>query len=280
MRSRSHRSAVAAIVLSCAGAAALAQEDREGLFHWGHAAAFGSGVYALADETEAQVVRLPFAKTLREPGADRVGVRLLLPLTVGVQNLDEEQLEPGRPADEIEQAAFMPGVELELSPLERVTLRVRGQAGWGKELEGVEDRARLFSLGLRSRITWADAAGRPSLISGLQWAGSDPDEAERRALIRLTKAVEFDIPVPRWEFRDETMHLKPHVLGDWFYRPPSALAFGDADSGHVATDWQVGLAAGRETGFEVLGFRLDSIGIAYRSSDHRYGIRIYIGSVF
>jgi hypothetical protein len=250
-------------------------------FHWGYALAFGTGVYRLADGTEARVVRLPLSKQLRDPAASRgPGIRLLLPFAVGVQRFDEDDLPPDRPADRVEQAAFLPGVELELPRSERWTLRVRGQAGWGTELEGEEDAARVLAVGIRSRLLWPGAPGRPALINGLLWAGVDPGLAERSSMLRLTNGLEFDVAVPRWKFRDETMHLKPHVLGDWYYRPSGAIAFGADDSEHLRHEWQVGLAAGRETGFKLLWFELDSIGVAYRFSEVSAGIRFFIGSIF
>lgn len=249
-------------------------------FHWGYAPMFGSGVYRLGDGTEARVVRAPLRKTLREAGEARVGVRLFFPVTVGFQNLDDEALAPGRRDDRVEHASFLPGVEVEFLPGERLTLRTRAQLGWGTELEGMEESARLAAVGVRSRIGWSDAPGRPALINGVLWAGFDREHGERRSMLRLTNALEFDIRVPRWEFRDQPMRLLPHILGDWYYRPPEALAFGDDEFAQLEREWQVGLAAGREQGFELLGLEFDSVGIAYRFSEHSDGIRLYVNSVF
>src|SRR5690606_24994365 len=143
----------------------------------------------------------------------------LLPFSVGIQNLDDEDLPPDRPSDEIEHAAFLPGIELEF-PGERFALRVRGQAGWGTELEGLETPARLYAVGVRSRFGWPDAPGRRALINGLLWAGFVPDAGPRRSLTRVSQGIEFDVSVPRWQFKERTMRLMPHVLADWYYRPP------------------------------------------------------------
>jgi hypothetical protein len=274
------RRAAATVILASSTDAATQPSDVEP-FHFGYAPMFGSGVYRLSDDTETRVVRLSLSKRLRAPSAARgPGIRLLLPLTLGVQRGDDEESPADRPADRIEHAAFLPGVELELPRSERLTLRVRGQVGWGAELEGPEDTARLYAVGIRSRLMWPNAAGRPALINGLLWAGYDPELTPRRSMLRLTSALEFEVPVPRWQFRDETMHLKPHVLVDGYYRPPESLAFGNDEAEHLTTEWQIGLAAGRETGFKLLWFELDSIGIAYRFSERSEGIRFFIGSVF
>jgi hypothetical protein len=273
--------AACACALPCG--VALAQPADVDPFHWGYAAAFGGGTYRLGDGTEAQIVRARFAVRLRETQTDEgrgPGVRLLLPVTIGIQNLDDDDLPPERPADRVEQVGFLPGVELEHEPGERWTVRTHAQLGWGKELQGTEGSARLASVGVRSRLRWDDAPGRPALINGLLWAGFDPDAGERRSMLRLTAAVELDIRVPRWEFRDQSMHLLPHVLADRFYRPPPALAFGDDEAEHLESEWQIGVAAGREQGFSLLGFEFETVGIAYRFSEHSDGIRFYLNSVF
>jgi len=76
------------------------------------------------------------------------------------------------------------------------------------------------------------------------------------------------------------MHLMPHVLADWYYRPPPELAFGDEEFDHVETEWQLGVAARREGGFRILFFGFDAVGIAFRFSEHSSGLRFYLNSIF
>ena len=283
VRTSTLATAALALVLMCPFDPLRAQEpDDFDPFHWGYAPMFGAGDYRQADATETSVVRVSPSILLREPRVregPNFGARLLLPFTLGVQDFDDEDLPPGRPSDELEHAGFLPGVELEF-PGERFTGRVRGQVGWGTELEGREEAARMAAFGLRTRLAWPDAAGSPALINGLLWAGFDRDSGERRSLLRFTQALEFDVAVPRWQFREQTMHLKPHVLADWYYRPPEWLAFGDEGFGHVETEWQIGLLARRELGFRIFRFEFEGVGVAYRFSEHSEGLRFFLNSVF
>lgn len=263
----------------CAVARTVADVDP---FHWGYALMFGTGVYRLSDGTEARIVRISPSVELREP-VERprrdFGVRLRLPFTLGVQNLDDESRAPDRPNDELEHAAFLPGVELEF-PGERWTLRATAWAGWGTELEGEEKSAALAAVGVRSRVRWPGAAGRPAWIGGVLWGGFETGDGERGSLLRFTQALEFDVPVPRWEFRGSTMNLMPHVLADWYYSPPAALAFGDPHFEQVESEWQMGLAARRDGGFRILWLEFEAVGIAYRFSEHSAGLRFFLNSVF
>ncbi len=177
----------------------------------------------------------------------------------------------------------MPGVELEFAPGERFTLRTTMQGGWGSELEGAEQSAKLASFNVRSRVKFVDTLGRPALIAGLQWAGLDPSEGERRALMRFTTGLEFDISVPNWQVRGHSMRLLPHVLEDRFYRAARACFRRDAGrrrAGEIASERQVGLAIGRTEPFKILFIKFDAVGIAYRFSDQSKGIRLYLNSVF
>jgi hypothetical protein len=263
-----------------AAAPCIAQIPDTDPFHWAYAAAFGSGVYRLGDGTEAQTYRGNFSVSLRDAREDRAGVRLLLPVALGVQNLDDDALPPGRGSDGLEHAGFLPGVELEHLLGERWTLRTRAQLGYAKELEGAEQSARLAAVGVRSRVEFDEAWGNPALINGILWTGFDSSAGQRNSLVRMTAGVELDVRAARWRVRDSAMRWRPHVLKDWYYRPPPALAFGDDDAELLEGEWQLGVAAARTDGFKILIFEFDAVGVAYRFSDHSDGIRFYLNSVF
>ena len=270
----------------CTAAVALtaltgaAQEPDADPFHWAYAASLGAGVYRLDDGTESQTYRGNFSVRLRESEEDRLGIRLLLPVAVGVQNLDDDLLPPDRATDRVEHAAFMPGVELEQLFGKRWTMRTRAQLGYAEALEGIEQSAVVGAVGVRGSVAFAEAAGRPAVIAGVLWTGFDPDLGERRSLLRATVGIEFDVRAARWRVRDSPMRWRPHVLKDWYYRPPPALAFGDADVERLDEEWQVGIAAAREERFRILFFEFDAVGVAYRFSEHSNGIRLYLNSAF
>ena len=278
---------IRSLARGCAACAALAaapgnaQTENTDPLPWAYAAALGSGVYRLGDGTDAQTYRANFSLGLREARDDRAGVRLLLPAVVGVQNLDNDALPLDRGNDGVEHAGFLPGVELEHLVGERWTLRSRAQLGYAKELQGTEQSARLAAFGLRSRVAFDEAPGNPSLISGILWTGFDSSAGERSSLLRLTAGVELDIRAARWRVRDSPMSWRPHVLKDWYDRPPPSLRFGDDDAELLeGGEWQLGVAAARDDGFKILGFGFDAVGIAYRFADHSNGIRFYLNSVF
>jgi hypothetical protein len=275
-----------AVLLAAPIRAVLAQAPDADPFDWAYAPAFGPGVYRLGDGGETRTYRIPLGIRVRKtPDWDGPrggpGLRLRLPITAGLANDGSEILPLRRLSDPVEQAAFLPGVELELPVGEIWTVRTGGQLGYGEERTGAQRSARLAAAEVRSRLRWEKAPGRPALINGLLWAGFRASDGTRGSLLRLTNALEFDILVPRWQWRGRSMRLLPHVLDDRYFRPPPALALGpNGEVQEVADEWQVGLAAGREQGFKILFFRFDSVGVAYRFSEHSSGIRLYLNSVF
>jgi hypothetical protein len=275
--------AARAALLALFCAPALGQVADTDPFHWAYAPSLGSGVYRLGDGTEAQTYRGNFGVALREApqsAEDRAGIKLLLPVALGLQNLDDDALPVDRPSDRVEHVGFLPGVELEQRVGERWTLRTRAQLGRAEELEGTQQSARLAAVGVRGRVEFEEAPASPALITGLLWTGFDPSEGERRSLLRLSAGVELDIRAARWRVRGSPMRWRPHVLKDWYYRPPPALAFGDDDADRLDDEWQIGLAAAREDGFKIGFLKFDGVGIAYRFSDHSHGLRVYLNSVF
>lgn len=269
-----------------------AQSDEP--FYFGFGSAFGRGTYELADGTEVEIYRAQFKPRIRASAADREdgrgpGIRLIMPATVGLTDSSDDTLGldplPIQPQiDRADAVAFMPGVELEHTPGKRLTLRTSIQGGWARELGGGDESARLAAAGVRARLKFVDTPARPTLIAGVLWAGVDPDDGDRRSLVRLTTALEFDIAVHNWRVRGHEMRLLPHVLEDRFYRPPPALALGDEPDGdlpnRLGTEQQIGIAAGRDEPFKIWFLKFDAVGIAYRFSDRSRGIRLYLNSVF
>ena len=266
--------------IACTAAPCSAQTEVADPFYWPYAAALGSGVYLLGDGRETQTYRANFSWSLRDAQDERAGVRLLLPLAFGVENTDDDAGPLDRGADGIEHASFLPGVELEHLVGERWTLRSRAQLGYAEELGGTEQSARLAAVGVRSRVRFENAPGQPSLINGILWTAIDPSDGVESSVLRFTAGLELDIRAARWRVRDSPMVWRPHVLKDWFRRPPSALEFGDDDVELPDDEWQIGVAAARQSGFKIWFLEFDAVGVAYRFSDHGSGLRVYINSAF
>ena len=250
-----------------------------GPFHVAYAAMFGGGVYRLSDGTEAAVFRANFSKHLRAPpseGGAGPGVRLLLPVTVGQQKRGGWRACP-RWTDGAGQASGVPPGDRARVRARRALDTAHPSAGWAQLAARRGGDSRAWSRRRASPHSVCAAvscgptrpAGRRSSMACSR-AGIDPSDGERDSLLRFTTALELDVGVPRWEFRGEPMRLRPHVLRDWYYRRSPALASGADEVAQVGSEWQVGVAAGREQGFKVWFFKFARPSASHTGSpDHR-----------
>ncbi len=262
---------------------AVAQGAPASSFHWAYAATFGTGVYRLGDETQVFVVQVPISWTLRKPDENErgaLGIRVLFPVTLGVETLDLKSLLEGPLSDRVEQFSFMPGVELEFPVSARWRLKTRAQLGWGTQLGSSSDRAWLYSLGLRSRYAWPDAPGHPAWISGVLWSGYNPRLGPSESLAKLSNGVEFDLTLSRWRFHGERMHLAPHLLADWYFNTADFFSLDENVFKQLDREWEIGLSAGRDKPFSILKKEFNRIGFALRYSDDSVGIRFFLNSIF
>lgn len=254
-----------------------------GRFHWAYAAHFGTGMYSLSDGSDVLIIRVPVQWKLRDPDPTTrcgCGIRLLFPATVGVEELEREAAGQNGFSLRARQISLLPGVELEFPRSERWTLRVRGQLGRGVQRNGASERATIYAAGVRSRYAWPDHPGRPAMINGLLWSGYDPGNGRRRSMSRISNGVEFDLPLSRWTFRGDAMHLRPHFLVDWYLDTVDAPSLVDGGRDELDLEWEMGLGAGRAEPFSILGLRFDRVGVAARYSAHGRGYRLFFGSIF
>ncbi len=273
--------AAACLLVAWLGTTGPASAQGEGRFHWAYAANFGTGRYAVTDDSQVFVVRIPVRVRLSEADPQsrcNCTIRLLAPLTLGVETFDRDAT--GNRPERARHVGILPGVELEFARSDRWTLRVQAQAGWGTHKHVVRENAFIYAAGIRSRLAWPQAPGRPAMINGLLLSGYDPNNGARQSMARLSNGVEFDLHLKRWQFRDHTMRLMPHLLSNWYVDPVDARALVDGRTGGIDSEWEVGVAAGRTRPFEILGFRLDRIGIGIRESSAGTGVRIFFGSIF
>src|SRR5690606_4679943 len=90
-----------------AQAQARAVRDPQDLLNWYYAATFGTGFYTSGDRT-VTVLQMPFSHSLRAPGEGTSGLRLKLPVTLGVYDYDFDSVLAGDLPGSLSTLSFLP----------------------------------------------------------------------------------------------------------------------------------------------------------------------------
>jgi len=122
--------------------------DLPGDTSFSYAVFIGTGWYEL-DDRRLFVLRIPVSWQLRELQPDQMGIKLLLPVAIGIQNFDELDELVGFQLDDVQTISFVPGIELQFLPLPRWQIKpfVQGGVGWDPDA-GTADF--IYGLGART----------------------------------------------------------------------------------------------------------------------------------
>ena len=150
----------------------------EQLVNYAFATQLGSGVYDVSGRT-LQIYRLPFAHTLLPPSTDRTGVRLTLPLTLGLVDFEpDDVLDTGLP-ESLDTVSFVPGIELDFQLSPHWHLLPFAEFGHSWEL-GEDADATVYSLGAHAAALWSDEWIDVRFDIGATYTAVEPDAPLRK----------------------------------------------------------------------------------------------------
>ena len=230
--------------------------------NYSYAVFVGSGVYTL-DDRRVYVARMGFSWHWKEADAATgdLGVKFLLPVTVGITNFEDFEDLPDLTVDDISTLSFVPGVELEFALSERFSVKPFAQAGVGLEFQD-KDTTFVWGAGVRSRYT--KTLGKSDWILGgeLMAAGNVPGSGvESSSIVRAGFGVEHVYPLA-WEWNGRRTTLHTQLIG---YHYPNEATF-DAPASDISIDntIQLGMAIGIDPAFKFLGISVRQVGVGYK----------------
>ena len=136
-----------------ASAQSALRASEEQLINYAFATQLGSGVYDVSGRT-LQIYRVPFSYSFSEPAPDRPGVRLTLPVTLGLLDFEpRDVLETGLP-DSFDSLSFVPGIELDFALSRRWHFLPFGEYGRAWDL-GSDVDAEVYSFGAHATGLWS-----------------------------------------------------------------------------------------------------------------------------
>ncbi len=276
---------VAALALSAEARPQDVAPDDPNLIHWAYAATFGTGKYSIGDN-DVFVFRLPLSRTLRQStisisGERKIGVKILLPITIGVHDFDIAGALQGQVPDRVEQWSITPGVELDIPISQRWSLRAEGRVGWGSELNGGAESAWIYAASFKSRFNLDDSVTSDlNLLNGVLWSGYTPEGGSHTSISVLLTGLESVRPAGRWRIDGEQVFFKTHLVNYWYLEELEYLVLPGQQPIALDSEWEIGLAIGKEDPFELLGWRFDRVGLAFREGDDSSAVRLLFSSEF
>ena len=239
------------------------------LFNWYYAAAYGTGVYRIGDETVG-VVRAPFSFRIREAGDGQPGIRITLPVSAALSEFDLTDFQFGHVR--AIGLSVLPGIELEIPLSERWVLKPFANAGPGWEFNR-ESSAMIYSAGAATVYRLPVSNGRRSSLGGkLTFAGYDAGSESNR-LAALAGGGDLEFPIDM-QIVGRPALLGLQLTGTVYFNRLEFLLPTSADK-KVSAEVEFAVTLGVRKPVEFLGMGIDRVGIGIRrGSNGLKGLRL------
>ncbi len=247
-------------------------QEVDRLFNWYYASVYGTGYYKIGEESVA-VLRLPFARTLRQATDEQWGLRLTLPVTGAFANFDLREFDLGRVSTS--GVSIVPGLEVVIPLSPAWTVKPLASLGLGRDFQH-DSSAVIYSVGATTVYqepigdSVLSAVGAKLVYAGYQSGGTESD------LAALSVGGDLGFPL-KMEISGRQAVLGTQLIGTVYFNNLDFLMPGSPRE-KVSHEVEVALTLGARRPFEVLGIGFDRFGLGYRwGSDGLRGVRL-VGS--
>lgn len=275
--------ACACLLLAAAAPQALAadpeplSEGEAQLAHFAFASQLGSGVYSVSGRT-IQIYRLPIGWQLAEPEGRRPGVRLRLPVTIGLYDFKARDVVDSGLPDQLDTLTAAAGIEFDF-PVGEWHLLPYAEAGRAWDAGGDAD-ATLYSASLHARREWSRREHLWRFSTGIVYAAVALDGAGNDAdLLKVEAAFESRRPVG-FEIAGKTAEGGAYLLAEWYADRAEETLVRSTGGGRVPAQAEIGLTLGTRPILRLWGLPLPRVGLAYRFGDGVSVYRLVFGSPF
>jgi hypothetical protein len=261
-----------------AGAAAALRDGEADVIHFAFATQLGSGIYSIAGRT-LQVYRIPLAWTLAEPGDGRPGVRLRLPVSVGLYDFaPRDVIDSGLP-DQLDTFTAAGGIELDFPLGEGWHVFPYAEAGRAWDRDSSAD-ATLYSASLHARREWPAGELLQRLQAGIVYAAVDlASGAGTSDMVMIEAGFEIRQPLG-FRYGGAGADGGLYLLGEWYADRPGDPLVDSAGGSPLPVQFEIGLTLGGRTPARIWKLPLPRIGLGYRFGDGVSIYRLVLGAPF
>lgn len=264
--------AFAAIALAM-GASASSAEDLDGVANYAYSVFMGTGRYSIEDRV-IYVVRAPLEFTLH--GVDRetdrrLGVRLLVPVAIGLTDYDRLDEFPGVDVDTLQTFSVVPGVELPIAVSKHWTVKPFLQAGVGLDTQS-DSKSFIWGAGSRVHAEYGEQSrwtfGGEFLRAGNNPNGDDPTTRFSRWAVGL----EYKIPT-RLVVLDR--YISWHIRAIQWYFTDAVDFEAPLLSSEIDRSFELGLSFGLSRPIRILGYNFTQLGVGYEWADGFNAVKFF-----
>lgn len=251
--------------------------DPEGLTNYPYSQDLGFGGYD-AGQQEVVILRIPVTYMVRSPEEHPWGLRLRVPISFGIYNLEILDFLEGIETERVRAATVVPELEFLVPLSDRWTLKPRLGFGLGKDFHG----GQTILLGT-SRLQGVYTRLWRNLLftfgSGVEYSFSDSrdglyDDDYARLEIGLDTLIPFGLDVG-----SRRVDFSLFVIGRHYFRE---LIFGQVleDPVVIEQEGEIGITFGSTPKPKIWKFRIPRFLIGYRFGENLRAVRVKFGLPF
>ena len=243
-------------------------EDPGTYVHYAYSALFGTGWYKLNDR-KVFVLNAPFSFELRPTTEEKPGLRLLMPVSLGLHKFDLDDIDELLSDENVGTMTFVPGLRWEYQINDNWAVRPAAYTGFGLNFTDNE-QALIYGGGVRTTYALDPISSRHMLGGELLLAGFTPSEGQSDLMLRLGSGLDLVFPTS-WTIGTGTVFLNPQFLGYLYLREVEFDTVGEKDI-EVSWELQAGLAVGIDPPLRIFGIKAERVGLAVREGNRTRGI--------
>lgn len=271
---------IAILLMRVVVTSALAQDEIlvDVVPNYMYSAVLGSGFYQVEDAT-LTMVRIPFSTTLREDSVEQVGVKLLLPVTVGYVSLDPGDIIDRWIPTELGTLSFIPGVEYRYMVSEELLLKPFAQLGGGYDFKNDILSGLIIGGGRALWTRQVTSEWQIQLGSSLQWtAGWQEGDGPNSSFGLFELGADFrrglPIHIGERQLNGSVFCRWRQFLNDW------NIAESPDDPISIDALYEVGFSVGVDESYEIYGMKLNRLSIGYVWGEETSAVSFGMGFPF
>lgn len=249
----------------------------EQLVNYAFATQLGSGVYDVSGRT-LQVYRLPFGYALLPPSANRTGVRLTLPLTLGLVDFEPRDVFDTGVPESLDTVSFVPGIELDFQLSPHWHLLPFAEFGHSWEL-GDDANATVYSCGAHATALWSEEWIDLRFDIGATHTAVEPDAPLRKDDLLLVEIGVEGRHALALTVAGHPLDWGVYVLAQSFIdRADAPLDRAPADADRY--QFEIGVTLGTRSETTVWRIPVPRLGLGYRFGKDLDVWRLVLGAPF